>query len=175
MSNKGLKRDRFTHLRLTFRRLYEDGQNTYQISKAFGVSVEAVRKGILAVGGRPYRRARKYFHNSVRERQLKCAFGVVYGDMVWMHKKQRGLCLWCKAVLPGDVLKCVVDHFGGRDTFGDRLTVRGLCCSSGHCNRIAGMIDRGQFVESGLLALFIKHVKQVIKTNKGVLGKEKQR
>ena len=154
---------------------YESGMNLPQIAKRHGLHQETVRQGILKSGGKPRRRARKYFHNSVRERQLKCAFGVVYDDMVHMRRKQRGLCLWCKAVLPVDVLKCVVDHFGGRDTFGDRLTVRGLCCSSGHCNRIAGMIDRGQFVENGLLVRFIQHVKRIIKTNKGVLREEKQR
>lgn len=167
--------NKFVKHREQFRRLYESGIDTYEIASRFGASVETVRRGIHAVGGKTFRRARKYFHDSSRERQLASAFGVLYEDMVWMYDKQHGFCLWCKAPLPVDVLKCVVDHIGGRDNRGQRSSVRGLCCASGHCNRIAGMIERGQFVEGGLLNQFIRNVKEVIAGNKGVLQKEKQR
>jgi hypothetical protein len=168
--------NKFVKHREQFRSLYESGIDTYEIASRFGASVETVRRGIHAVGGKTFRRARKYFHNSSRERQLACAFGVLYNDMVWMWEKQKGFCLWCKAPLPIDVLQCVVDHIGGRKTHGQRSSVRGLCCSSGYCNRIAGMIERGQFIPEGLLEPFIRNVKQVIAMNKGdVLREEKQR
>jgi hypothetical protein len=167
--------NKFVKHREQFRRLYEDGIDTYEIASRFGASVETVRRGIHAVGGKTFRRARKYFHNSSRERQLACSFGIVYEDMIWMKEKQKGFCLWCKAPLPADVLQCVVDHIGGRETRGQRSCVRGLCCASGHCNRIAGMIERGQFIPEGLLAPFIRNVKQVIALNKGILREEKQR
>lgn len=167
--------NRFVKHREEFRRLYNSGVDTYKIAAQFETSVETVRRGIHTVGGKTFRRARKYFHDSNRERQIACTFGVLYEDMVWMYEKQRGFCLWCKAPLPLNVLQCVIDHIGGRATHGERSSVRGLCCSSGHCNRIAGMIERGQFVEGGLLDKFIRNVKKVISENKGVLREEKQR
>ena len=168
--------NRHVQHRAKFRELYENGKNIYQIAKQFGASPETVRRGILAIGGKTGRRKRKYFHDASRERQLACAFGGLYDDMVWMHERQRGFCLWCCAPLSTDVLRCVVDHIGGRKAQGDRDSVRGLCCWSGHCNRIAGMIERNQFIEGGLLDRFISHVKRVIAENKGVLRfKEKQR
>jgi len=143
--------------------------NIYQIAKKYVSHPETVRQGIHKAGGITGRRARKYFHSTGRERQLMSSFGVSYSDMIRMYYIQNRRCLWCLAILPNDPLDCVVDHIGGRKTSGDRKKVRGLCCASGHCNRIAGMIERGQFIESGLLVEFINHVKHVIKENEGVL------
>jgi Recombination endonuclease VII len=157
--------------RQEFRRLYESGKNIYQIAILFEASPETVRRGIHAAGGKTFRRARKYFQDSQRERQIKQAYGASVQDLESLKKKQKGMCLWCFAPLPEDVLKCTVDHIGGRTTHGDRSKVRGLCCSGGHCNRLAGMVERGLLDSNSLFYPFVRRVRQVVKlyTNGGPL------
>lgn len=156
--------NKFVHLRKEFRLLYESGENVYAIAARFGASPETVRRGIHLVGGKTYRRPRKYFHNSQRERQIKQAYDVTIADLELLKKRQKQMCLWCLAPLPEDTLSCVVDHVGGRETQGDRTKVRGLCCANGHCNRLAGMVERGLLPYNSLFRSFVLRVKSVVRS-----------
>lgn len=170
---------RFVLHREAFRRLYEEGVDTYKIAARFGASVETVRRGIHAVGGETFRRPRKYMVNGKRERHIKSTYGITFLDMNMLWSQQKGMCLWCRAPLPKNVLDCVVDHIGGLETRGDRTKVRGLCCKNGHCNRIAGMIESGEFSANSLFRPLILRIRKVIKMyeNGGPLTstEEKQR
>ena|ERR1700719_601229 len=158
---------KYAHLYDSFKLEYESGKNIYKIAEKYGVHPETVRQGIHKAGGKTLRRARKYFINANRERALKFLYGVSFEDVEYLWKKQKGMCLWCRAPLPKDVLKCVIDHIGGKQTFGQREKVRGLCCPTGHCNRLAGLVESGRLSRNSLFYAFVNRVRFVLRTNKG--------
>lgn len=149
--------------RQEFRRLYEGGKNIYEIGRMFSASPETVRRGIQAVGGKTFWRARKYFRDGKRERQIKSTYGIVVLEMEKLWHLQKGMCLWCRAPLSKNVLDCVIDHIGGLETRGDKTKVRGLCCSSGHCNRLAGMVEAKEISSNSLFRPFVLRVKKIVR------------
>lgn len=99
---------------------YENGENSRALAVEFGVSPDSVIRAIRKAGGKVYRRARKYFRRGLRERQIKSTYGVVISDMEKLKRLQKGLCLWCFAPLPDEILDCAIDHVGGVKTRRDK-------------------------------------------------------
>ena len=152
----------FTHLYPQFRSEYESGKNIYQIAKIYKAWPETVRRGIHKAGGVTFRRPRKYFIEGTRERQLNYKYGLLFSDIEKIWRDQEGKCFWCEAPLSKNLLRCVVDHDNGKKTPNKKEKVRGLCCSNGHCNRIAGFVEAGLLSKNSLFFPFIKHVQKIL-------------
>jgi Mor family transcriptional regulator len=159
-------------------RAYKNGDSSSKIADNFNVSANTIRRFIRLLGGRIRPQGnngsnKKYFRNPSRETALFTLYRLTASDTDFLHARQRGLCLWCRAILPVDSLNCFVDHIGGEETFKDKNSVRGLCCPDDICNLIAGKIEKnGSEIKNWkLLTPLIRHIKYVIKTNHGKLFK----
>jgi len=151
---------------------YEKRQSLSLIGRDYKVCPLTIARAVIRAGGTirsTNDHQQKYFRNPLRERSLMCAYRLSVEDMDFLLAKQKKKCLWCKAKLPTDSLRCVVDHIGGYKTYGNRNRVRGLCCPNGACNRFAGYIERSKIIKSsgGLLRPLIRHVKSVLRRNHG--------
>jgi Mor family transcriptional regulator len=154
------------------REQYESGKNTLELAKLYRCAGLTIARAVRRAGGIVRTRgetARKYFRNRKREQTLFSRYELTAANMDYLYRIQKGLCLWCRAPLPEDSLKCFVDHIGGKVTLHNCSKIRGLCCADGACNTLAGRIEKNGFVKKdwGLAAPLVKHIKHVIKTNKG--------
>lgn len=155
---------------------YVSGVPIFRLTKKYKCSDTAIRNAISFTGGkfRPqgYDR-RKFFRNPNRERNISCGYQLKVSDTDWMLERQKGLCLWCQAPLPGDSLLCTIDHIyrGKRKGLSNRNNVRGLSCPDNLCNQLAGRIEANKITKKdwGLLSAYVNHVRFILKTNKGNL------
>lgn len=157
------------------RKAHDGGQTARQIAKRLQVSHNTINRAVVRAGG-TIRSRKKYIRNPIRERAIFSNYGATVFDLDFLHTRQRGLCLWCSALLPIDSLACSVDHIGGKSTFGQRSKIRGLCCPDNICNILAGRIEANGFTKNdwGLQSELVRRIKHVLKTNHGNLFKEQR-
>jgi len=132
-----------------FRKRYDAGMSSIRIGKEANVSSLGVRKAIQRAGGKIRSiaeagklRAKRYHWNSSREKVLWCSYRLTFNDVLFLFRRQKGLCLWCRKPLPlENILMCCIDHVGGKKTWRNRSTIRGLCCPDNACNGLAGYIE----------------------------------
>jgi hypothetical protein len=163
--------------KLEIKKSYEDGASSPRLGKTYRCSAATICNVIREAGGVVRTNSEAgtlYFRNPLRERRLVVHYGLKAKDVDFIHRLQKGLCLWCLALLPSDPLQCYVDHIGGTKMTGKSITarrksVRGLCCPHNICNMLAGRVEKDGKNNrvSGLLTAAVKNIKRVLKTNHG--------